>query len=60
MIRNDPRGLPRNLLVGNRIPYEFFICSGSGESDITVHAGSFHLALCFNSYIFPVIEDRTQ
>lgn len=36
----------RTLLVGNRIPYEFFICSGSGESDITVHAGSFHLALC--------------
>jgi arginine decarboxylase len=34
------------LLLGNRIPHEFFITKGSGESDITVHAGSFHLALC--------------
>jgi arginine decarboxylase len=34
------------LLFGNRIPYEFFITKGSGESDITIHAGSFHLALC--------------
>ncbi|MCK4852725.1 MAG: pyruvoyl-dependent arginine decarboxylase [Bacteroidales bacterium] len=34
------------LLLGNRIPYEFFITQGSGESDITIHAGSFHLALC--------------
>lgn len=34
------------LLLGNRIPYEFFITKGSGESDITIHAGSFHLALC--------------
>ncbi len=34
------------LLLGNRIPHEFFITKGSGESDITIHAGSFHLALC--------------
>ena len=34
------------LFLGNRIPYEFFITKGSGESDITIHAGSFHLALC--------------
>lgn len=31
--------------IGNRIPREYFITSGSGESDITIHAGSFHLAL---------------
>lgn len=29
----------------NRIPREFFVTSGVGESDITVHAGSYHLAL---------------
>jgi arginine decarboxylase len=34
------------LLLGNRIPHGFFITKGSGESDITIHAGSFHLALC--------------
>ncbi len=39
-------GNDHTLLLGNRIPYEFFITKGSGESDITIHAGSFHLALC--------------
>ncbi len=33
------------LLVGNRIPRDFFEVAGCGESDITIHAGSFHLAL---------------
>lgn len=33
------------MLVGNRIPKSFFITSGAGESDIAVHAGSYHLAL---------------
>lgn len=33
------------LIVGNRIPKDFFITEGKGESDITVHAGSYHLAL---------------
>ena len=35
----------RSVLIGNRIPKDFFIASGTGESDITVHAGSYHLAL---------------
>jgi arginine decarboxylase len=35
----------KSFLVGNRIPKDFFITKGSGESDITVHAGSYHLAL---------------
>ncbi len=35
----------RGLLIGNRIPKDFFITTGIGESDITVHAGSYHLAL---------------
>lgn len=33
------------FLIGNRIPKDFFITTGTGESDITVHAGSYHLAL---------------
>lgn len=34
-----------DLLIGTRIPKDFFVTSGVGESDITVHAGSYHLAL---------------
>jgi len=33
------------MLIGNRIPCEYFITSGVGESDITIHAGSFDQAL---------------
>ena len=33
------------MVVGNRIPQTFFVTSGVGESDITIHAGSYHLAL---------------
>lgn len=33
------------ITIGNRVPKDFFLTSGSGESDITVHAGSYHLAL---------------
>lgn len=35
----------QKTVVGNKIPREFFITIGTGESDITVHAGSYHLAL---------------
>ncbi len=31
--------------TGNRIPVSYFETSGTGESDIAVHAGSYHLAL---------------
>ncbi len=34
-----------NIIIGNRVPYEFFITKGAGHSDIAVHAGSYHLAL---------------
>lgn len=37
--------LEENIVIGNRIPKDFFIAKGVGESDITTHAGSFHLAL---------------
>jgi len=33
------------ILVGNRIPKDYFETGGVGESDITIHAGSYHLAL---------------
>jgi len=33
------------ILIGNRIPRDYFVTEGKGESDITVHAGSYHLAL---------------
>lgn len=33
------------VLVGCRIPKDYFVTRGKGESDITVHAGSYHLAL---------------
>lgn len=33
------------ILTGNRIPVDYFETSGTGESDITIHAGSYHLAL---------------
>lgn len=32
-------------MVGNLIPNTFFITKGSGESDLEVHAGSYHMAL---------------
>ncbi|MFC2116847.1 pyruvoyl-dependent arginine decarboxylase [Bacteroidota bacterium] len=31
--------------TGNRIPVNFFETSGRGESDISIHSGSYHLAL---------------
>lgn len=33
------------VLVGNRIPKDYFVTTGTGQSDITIHAGSYHLAL---------------
>lgn len=33
------------VLIGNRIPRDYFVTQGSGESDIAIHAGSYHLAL---------------
>jgi len=32
-----------HLVFGNRIPYESFTTKGAGESDIAIHAGSYHL-----------------
>ncbi|MDR0651626.1 MAG: pyruvoyl-dependent arginine decarboxylase [Candidatus Peribacteria bacterium] len=33
------------ITLGCRIPKEYFETSGKGESDIAIHAGSYHLAL---------------
>jgi len=34
-----------NIVTGCRIPKDYFVATGTGESDITIHAGSYHLAL---------------
>jgi len=34
-----------NIVIGKRVPRDFFVAKGVGESDIAVHAGSYHLAL---------------
>ncbi len=41
----EVNNLPKGMVVGNRIPKDYFITKGTGESDIAVHAGSYHLAL---------------
>jgi arginine decarboxylase len=41
----DDRVQRNFLLVGNRIPHDFFVTSGAGESDKDWHAGSFHMAV---------------
>ena len=33
------------FVLGNRIPKDYFVTSGVGESDVTIHAGSYHIAL---------------
>jgi arginine decarboxylase len=43
ILRSEAR--PQYITVGNRIPREYFVTRGRGESEITVHAGSYHLAL---------------
>lgn len=42
IVTND---IIKKAVIGLRVPKDFFISSGVGESDITVHAGSYHLAL---------------
>jgi arginine decarboxylase len=37
--------LTQNIVIGNRIPKDYFVTTGHGESDIAIHAGSYHLAL---------------
>ncbi|MEM4637563.1 MAG: pyruvoyl-dependent arginine decarboxylase [Candidatus Woesearchaeota archaeon] len=37
--------MTKNITIGMRIPKDYFITKGKGESDITIHAGSYHLAL---------------
>jgi arginine decarboxylase len=43
--RQKPGSTLKGVLIGNRIPKDYFITQGYGESDITIHAGSYHLAL---------------
>lgn len=46
IIKSIPDGkISQGLLIGNRIPKDYFITTGTGQSDIAIHAGSYHLAL---------------
>ncbi|MBN1792227.1 pyruvoyl-dependent arginine decarboxylase [Candidatus Woesearchaeota archaeon] len=45
MDRSNESAPQRSVLLGNRVPKDYFVTCGSGESDITIHAGSYHLAL---------------
>ena len=46
IVKNYPDPvLETGFYTGNRVPVDYFITSGRGESDIAVHAGSYHLAL---------------
>ncbi|MBI9034428.1 MAG: pyruvoyl-dependent arginine decarboxylase [Bacteroidales bacterium] len=42
---NNLDQLGKGLIIGNRIPKDYFITKGKGESNIAIHAGSYHLAL---------------
>lgn len=65
---NNPQ--KSGLVIGNRIPKDYFITKGTGESDIAVHAGSYHLALksagiemaniMTYSSILPAIANKTE
>jgi len=44
-VRTEKDDRKKTVIIGNKVPKEFFITTGTGESDITVHAGSYHLAL---------------
>lgn len=35
----------KGIVIGCRVPRSYFLTKGIGESDITIHAGSYHLAL---------------
>jgi len=35
----------KEIMLKNRIPYEYFITSGKGSSNLEIHAGSYHMAL---------------
>jgi arginine decarboxylase len=35
----------KKINIGMRVPKDYFLTTGIGESDIQIHAGSFHLAL---------------
>lgn len=44
--RNTTKKTMKNTaLIGMRVPKEYFLTTGKGESNIQIHAGSYHLAL---------------
>jgi len=48
MITNFSSQIPpgqKGLVIGCPVPYEYFETKGKGESDLQIHAGSYHIAL---------------
>jgi len=45
LIDKSKKKLSSAIVWGNRIPRDYFVTQGKGESNITIHAGSYHLAL---------------
>jgi len=41
----DNANKQKRILIGMRVPRDYFKTTGVGESDIQIHAGSYHLAL---------------
>ena len=45
-IQKDNGGMKSsNIIIGTRVPYEYFISQGSGESDFGYHPGAYDVAL---------------
>ena len=45
LVLKSQDSLQKGIIIGNRIPKDYFVTMGKGESNITIHAGSYHLAL---------------
>jgi arginine decarboxylase len=43
--RTSTKLMQHSTIIGCRIPNNYFVTQGKGESDVTIHAGSYHLAL---------------
>ena len=66
LISMEASKLKGQLIVGTRIPHEFFVVQGSGESDLGYHPGAYDIALekaggihNFNHIIYSSILPKT-
>ena len=66
LISKEASKLKTNLIIGNRVPHEFFVVQGSGESDLGYHPGAYDIALekaggihNFNHIVYSSILPKT-